>query len=82
MGWFSGLVVYLIIWWLVIFLVLPFGARPPERVEQGHEPGAPARPMIARKMLITTLVAALLWGLVFALVESDVLSFRELSRRE
>ncbi|HAT36623.1 MAG TPA: DUF1467 domain-containing protein, partial [Rhodospirillaceae bacterium] len=28
MGWTSGVVVYVIIWWMVFFSVLPFGNRP------------------------------------------------------
>ena len=27
MGWVSGIVVFVIVWWIVVFAVLPFGIR-------------------------------------------------------
>ncbi len=44
----SAIAIYFIIWWLVLFLVLPFGIRNAhetgETVEEGNEPGAPVKP--------------------------------------
>ena len=51
MGWVSGIAVYIVIWWLVIFMVLPWGVQPIERgdVEKGHAASAPLRPRMLRK---------------------------------
>ena len=76
MSWVSGIVVYVILWWIVLFMVLPFGVRRSEEVEPGHEAGAPANPMLWRKALITTAIAAVLWGLAYWVIESDLISFR------
>ncbi len=78
MGWVSGIAVYFIIWWLVIFAILPWGVRTldSEDVVRGHAQSAPKRPRIGLKMAVTTVVAALLWLVVFAVVESDLISFR------
>lgn len=67
MGWTTALLIYAIIWWLVVFTVLPFGNRPiaAEDVAKGHAAGAPARPRIAIKFLITTLIAGVLFGLFY-----------------
>lgn len=78
MSWFTGLMVYLIVWWLVFFTVLPFGVRAPERVEPGHDGGAPDKPGLWRKALIATLVSAVLFAGVYWLIESELLSFRTL----
>jgi predicted secreted protein len=68
----SGLAIYFIIWWLVLFVVLPFGVRSAteagETVQRGNEPGAPVRPMIFQKAVITTLVATLIFGVFYAAV--------------
>jgi predicted secreted protein len=77
MGWFSGFVVFLIVWWLVLLMVLPWGVRPPDDPEVGHEAGAPESPRIKQKMLITTGVAILVWLLIFGFVELNLFSFRE-----
>jgi predicted secreted protein len=77
MGWFTGLVLYLLIWWVVLFAVLPFGTEP-EVEPDPHSGwrGAPRRPHLGRKIIATTLVAALVWGGAVALIKSDYLSFR------
>ncbi len=58
----SAIAIYFIIWWLVLFLVLPFGIRNAhetgEAVAEGHEPGSPVNPAILRKALITTVLAS------------------------
>lgn len=77
MDWFTAGVVYVLIWWVVLFAVLPFGTRPIDvPPEAGGWRGAPERPLLGRKLLATTLIAALLWLGAMALIRSDWLSFR------
>jgi predicted secreted protein len=62
----SAIAVYFIIWWVTLFAVLPFGVRSQQEaghVSPGSDPGAPAVARIGRTMLVTSLVA----GVVFAL---------------
>ena len=77
MNWFTGLVVYLLIWWITLFAVLPFGARPvSEADKQTGWRGAPEQPMLLRKVVATTLISAVIWVAVYWLTTSDWLSFR------
>lgn len=77
MGWVSGTVVFFLIWWTALFAVLPIGTHPnPESDPDTGWRGVPARPRLLRKVLITTLVSAVLWLGVYALVQSDWMSFR------
>jgi predicted secreted protein len=51
---------YFVVWWIVLFAVLPFGARSQAEageVVSGTEPGAPAVPALREKALWTTVVA-------------------------
>jgi predicted secreted protein len=75
---FIGCVVYLLVWWTVLFAVLPFGTRPdPEGdLATGGWRGAPEHPQLLRKLLATTLVSTVIFLGIYALVESDWLSFR------
>jgi predicted secreted protein len=76
-GWFNGFVLYVLIWWIVLFAVLPFGIEPvSEADEQTGWRGAPSQPGMMRRVLITTLVSALLWFGCYAVITSDWLSFR------
>ena len=76
MTFFTGLLVFIVIWWLVLFTVLPWGIRREENPEEGHEPGAPSNPRLLLKAGITTVIAAALWGGVYWAVEADLVSFR------
>lgn len=76
MTWFGGLIVYAISWWLILFMTLPFGAAPPADIEKGHASSAPAKPRIALKMAITTVIAAGVTGLAWWLMESGAIQLR------
>jgi len=78
----SGIVVYVMLWWLTLFTVLPVGVRREDSVEQGNDPGAPKNPMLLRKLLATTVIAAIVWVVVDQVVRSDLISFREMIREE
>jgi predicted secreted protein len=77
MNWFTGLVLYLLIWWLALFAVLPIGTH---AVQQPDDTsgwrGAPERPRLWMKVGLTTVIACVIWLAAFALIESDWISFR------
>lgn len=77
MGWVSGLVAYVIIWWMVFFMVLPWGVQRPEDPEPGHEAGAPEKPRIITKMAVTTGIAAVVFAIVWFVVDAGWIDFRE-----
>lgn len=76
MQWFTGVLVYFIMWWVVLFAVLPWGAHPPDEVEPGHAPSAPERPRLIPKFLVTTVIAALLWAVYYVVLHSGLIDFR------
>ena len=81
MGLVTGIAVYLIVWWIVLFTVLPWGVRPPEEPQPGHAESAPANPRLRLKFAATTVLACLVWAVIFTLVEIEIISFRELADR-
>lgn len=76
MDFVSGLVVYILLWWWVFLMSLPFGVRAPAEPEQGHATSAPAKPMLWRKMAASTLIAGGLFVLVYLVIDSGVISFQ------
>ena len=78
MSWATGLMVYLVIWWTVLFAILPLGVKRVENPGRGEDRGAPERPELKRKAIITSLVAAVLWLAFFVLQYYDVFSFRRM----
>ena len=65
----SSIAVFFIIWWVCLFVVLPFGVRNSaesgEAVAAGNDAGAPVNPMLWRKVLWTTMLAAAVFALVW-----------------
>ena len=77
MGIVSGFVVYIIVWWLVLFTVLPWGIRVPDQTERGFADSAPDRPRLWVKAGITTVIATIIWLAIFYVIESGLITFRE-----
>ena len=76
MGLISGTLVYVIIWWLVFFMVLPWGNRPPDVVEDGHASSAPENPRLWQKVGITTVIAAVIFTIIYFVAEAGLINFR------
>ena len=79
MSWATGVMVYIVLWWTVLFAVLPLGVRRVENPGRGQERGAPERPDLKRKAIITSIVAALLWLVFYFIHQADIFSFRQFS---
>lgn len=77
MSWATGIMVYVVIWWIALFTVLPIGVKRVEDPGRGQDHGAPERPQLLKKAIITTLVAAVLWVGFYFLHQADFFSFRE-----
>ncbi len=64
MGWLLGIGVYFVVWWVTLFAVLPFSVKTQEEtgdIVPGSESGAPVRPLLFKKMLANTALAAVVW---------------------
>ncbi len=78
MSLFGALIVFIIVWWMVFFMALPFGVTRTEYPEEGHDAGAPEKPLLAIKALITTAIATVLTGGLAAAAEYGLIDFREM----
>ena len=74
----SGIAIYFVIWWTVLFAVLPFGVRNAseagEAVQHGNEAGAPVVHGLVKKFLITTVISAAVFAAIYwAIVNRNLL---------
>ena len=81
MGITGSIIVYVLIWWIIFFSVLPVGIQSnkekfKEKIE-GVDPGAPLNPKIGRKFLITTLITSIIFIVIYYLVRFNLLNLRE-----
>ena len=74
---FNATVLFIMIWWVVLFAVLPFGVR---TIDAADNParwhGAPERPMLWRKLLATTVVSLVVWGILVTSLHEGWIDFR------
>jgi len=79
----TGFVVYIVIWWLVLFMVLPIGVKSHdesgETVVPGTTSSAPVNPRMGFKALITSAIAAVLWLAYFLVLKFDLFALRDLA---
>ncbi len=72
----SLIALYFIIWWLCLFAVLPFGQKTQSDVGDvfaGSEPGAPVLFRIWPKLVATSIVSAVVLGLVMLALSNPTL---------
>ncbi|MEE2949787.1 Predicted secreted protein [Fulvimarina manganoxydans] len=71
MGIISAIAVFFVIWWTVLFVVLPFGMRVPENEELrlGTQEGTPTNPRIGRMALITTLISIIVFVTYYVMTQ-------------
>ncbi|MFK7839666.1 MAG: DUF1467 family protein [Bdellovibrionales bacterium] len=73
MDWFTGIVVFLITWWTFLFAVLPFGHK-------RDKDGTPELNFnLKKKFLWTTIGTIIIWIIIHLIIESDLISFREMA---
>jgi predicted secreted protein len=69
----TGIVAYVCIWWVLFFMILPWGVRIDSKPDVGMASSAPIKPYLGRKVLATTLFALIVWIGVYWLVEMGTL---------
>jgi predicted secreted protein len=79
----TALAIYFVFWWVVLFVTLPFGVR--SQFEDGNapagtDPGAPVYTRMGRKLIWTTVISAVLFGLLWLAYAADYLNVERLSR--
>ena len=60
--------VYLVVWWTVLFAILPLGVVSHAEAgvdPKGGDPGSPVDPKLKRKFITTSWVSAIVWGLLW-----------------
>ena len=60
----TAIAIYFLIWWIVLFAVLPWGVRAQgEEGAPGTDPGAPIVPRLRAKLLWTTIASGVVWAI-------------------
>jgi predicted secreted protein len=79
----TGFAIYFVLWWLVLFLTLPFGVRSQHEEgggSPGTDPGAPVASRMGPKLIWTTLLSAVMYAAGMAAYYAGYLNIERLSK--
>jgi predicted secreted protein len=79
----TALAIYFVIWWLVLFLTLPFGVRSQHEDGEGApgtDPGAPVMARMGRKLIWTTVISAAIFAVAMLAYNAGYLNIERLSK--
>ena len=73
MGIAGSIILFLLIWWLLLFIVLPLNISDTAEkiVEGGNDTGAPSNPQIFKKFLITTIISIIIWSIMYMFLKDQ-----------
>ena len=73
----GSIVIYVIIWWIVFFSLLPIDVNRNKNIKiDGEDPGSPENPKILKKFIYTTIISSLLFLIIYYLVRYNYINLR------
>ena len=77
----TALAIYFVLWWVTLFLTLPFGVRSQHEEGEGApgtDPGAPIMARMGYKLIWTTVISAIIFGIGMWAYQAGYLSIERL----
>ncbi|MCA1497621.1 DUF1467 family protein [Bradyrhizobium sp. NBAIM14] len=79
----TWLAIYFVLWWVMLFVTLPFDVRSQHEDgvgAPGTDPGAPILTRMGHKLIWTTIISAIVFGIGLAAYHAGYLSIERLSK--
>ena len=79
----TAFAIYFVLWWVVLFLTLPFGVRSQHEDGEsiaGTDPGAPIVPRMGRKLIWTTVISAVIYAVAMLAYNAGYLNIERLTK--
>ena len=79
----TWLAIYFVLWWVMLFVTLPFGVRSQHEDgvgAPGTDPGAPILTRMGHKLIWTTIISAIVFAIGLAAYYAGYLSIERLSK--
>ena len=77
---FTGLaIIYIIIWWMVFFAILPIDVNRTKIVKiEGEDSGSPENPKMLKKFIYCTAITTILFILIYLSMKFEYLNLRNI----
>ena len=79
----TAFAIYFVIWWIALFLTLPFGVRSQHEDGEGApgtDPGAPVATQMRAKLIWTTVISTVFFAVAWLAYDAGYLNVERLSR--
>ena len=79
----TAIAIYFVIWWVALFLTLPFGVRSQHEDGEGApgtDPGAPIMARMGGKLIWTTVISAVIYAVAMLAYNAGYLNIERLSK--
>jgi predicted secreted protein len=79
----TAIAIYFLIWWLMLFAVLPFGVRSQHEggdMAPGTDPGAPVIPRLWWKLLWTTILSGVVFAILYVVYVNKLITLEDMMR--
>lgn len=74
MGAFEYIVIFVLSWWLILLMVLPYKGQVKPQSQPEHYHGAPERTLLKPKIYVTTALAILMTLVVSYLINQGIMT--------
>ena len=79
MGITGSLIIYIIIWWIVFFAILPIDVERNKSIRiEGEDPGSPENPKMIKKFIYCTIITTILFAIIYLLMKFEYLNLRNI----
>ena len=72
-------IIYIIIWWIVFFAILPIDVERKKLIKiEGEDPGSPENPKMFKKFMYCTGITTILFIIIYLLMKFEYLNLRNI----
>ena len=72
-------IIYIIIWWMVFFIILPIDVNRHKSIKiDGEDAGSPENPKILKKFIYCTGITTVIFMIICLLIKHDILNLRSI----
>ena len=72
-------IIYIIIWWIVFFAILPIDVERKKLIKiDGEDPGSPENPKMIKKFIYCTGITTILFIMIYLLMKFEYLNLRNI----
>ena len=72
-------IIYIIIWWVVFFAILPIDVNRAKIIRvEGEDPGSPENPKMFKKFLYCTGITSVIFSIIYLLIKFEYLNLRNI----